>query len=102
MGKALNVPLHKMWGGYSDDVAAYAMGGCYRAEGDLGARGARNGGLAATRVLPAANSRWAPCRRRPNAERVRAARDGAEPGLSLMPDPNQGWHYEQALAPSRG
>jgi D-galactarolactone cycloisomerase len=31
------------------------------------------------------------------AERVKAARDGAGPDFWLMPDPNQAWNFEQAL-----
>src|SRR5690606_34357433 len=32
-----------------------------------------------------------------DAERVRAAREGAGSGFALMPDPNQGWTYDEAL-----
>lgn len=100
VGKALNVPLHKMWGGYGDDVAAYAMGGYYRAEDDLAGvaremESLREQGFAGCKLKVGALSPQA------DAERVRAARDGAGPGFRLMPDPNQGWNYEQALTFAR-
>lgn len=96
VGKALNQPLHKAWGGYRDAVPAYAMGGYYRAEDDLGSvaremAALREQGFAGCKVKVGALSPEA------DAQRVRAAREGAGPGFKLMPDPNQGWSFEEAL-----
>jgi L-alanine-DL-glutamate epimerase-like enolase superfamily enzyme len=96
VGKALNTPLHKLWGGFRDDVPAYAMGAYYRAEDDLGSvaremASLREQGFAGCKLKVGALSPEA------DAQRVRAARDGAGPGFRLMPDPNQGWSYEEAL-----
>lgn len=96
VGKALKTPLHRMWGGMRDHIPAFSMGGYYRAEDDLGGiaremESLRAQGYAGCKVKVGALSPQA------DAERIRAARDGAGPGFRLMPDPNQGWNYDQAL-----
>src|SRR5579862_2315879 len=35
VGKALNTPLYRLWGGYADEIPAVAMGAYYYAEDDL-------------------------------------------------------------------
>ena len=96
VGKALHVPLHRMWGGFRDDIPVMAMGGYYRSEDDLGAvaremEALRRQGFGGCKVKVGALTPEA------DAERLRAARDGAGPGFHLMPDPNQGWSYDEAL-----
>jgi D-galactarolactone cycloisomerase len=96
VGKALGAPLHRVWGGFREEIPAVSMGGYYRAEDDLGAiaremAALRQQGFAGCKLKVGALSPQA------DAERVRAARDGAGPGFWLMPDPNQGWSYEEAL-----
>lgn len=96
VGKALNTPLHKLWGGYRDELPVVAMGAYYYAEDDLGnvARemaALREQGFAGCKLKIGAQSPKA------DVERVRAAREAVGPDFWLMPDPNQGWTYEQAL-----
>jgi len=96
VGKALNTPLHKLWGGYRDELPVVAMGAYYYPEDDLKnvARemaSLREQGYTGCKLKVGALSPQA------DAERVRAAREGAGPGFWLMPDPNQGWTYEQTL-----
>jgi len=96
VGKALGAPLHRLWGGFRDDIPAIAMGGYYRAEDDLGGlaremESLRSQGFAGCKLKVGALAPEA------DAERVRAARAAAGPGFMLMPDPNQGWTYEEAL-----
>ncbi|HEY9281453.1 MAG TPA: mandelate racemase/muconate lactonizing enzyme family protein, partial [Eoetvoesiella sp.] len=96
VGKALEMPLHRLWGGMREQVPAFSMGGYYRAEGDLSGiasemEALRLQGFAGCKLKVGALSPEA------DAQRVRAAREGAGPDFRLMPDPNQGWSYEQAL-----
>ena len=100
VGKALNTPLHKMWGGFRDEIPVVAMGAYYYPENDLQQVSAemtklRAEGYAGCKLKVGALSPQA------DAERVRAARDGAGPGFWLMPDPNQGWTYDEALTFAR-
>jgi len=100
VGKALNAPLHRVWGGFRDEVPVVAMGAYYYPENDLAQVASemaslREQGFAGCKLKVGAQSPQA------DAERVRAARDGAGPGFWLMPDPNQGWNYEQALTFAR-
>ncbi len=96
VGKALNAPLNKLWGGFRDQIPAVAMGAYYYAEDDL-TQVARE--MAALREQGFAGCKLKVGALSPeqDAERVRAAREGAGPEFWLMPDPNQGWDYEQAL-----
>ena len=96
VGKALNVPLHRMWGGFRDEIPVVAMGAYYYPEDDLN--------NVAKEMAALHEQGFAGCKLKigaktpqQDAERVRAARDGAGPGFWLMPDPNQGWTYEQTL-----
>lgn len=96
VGKALRVPLHRLWGGCRNDIPVIAMGGYYRSEDDLGAiaremEALRKQGFGGCKVKVGGLAPEA------DAERVRAARDGAGAGFHLMPDPNQGWSYDEAL-----
>ena len=96
VGKALKAPLHKVWGGFRDELPVVAMGAYYYPENDLAQVAAemaalREAGYAGCKLKVGAQSPQA------DALRVRAARDGAGPGFWLMPDPNQGWTYDQAL-----
>ncbi len=96
VGKSMHAPLHHVWGGQGDSIPAIAMGGYYKPKDDL---------LEVAREM--ANLRaqgFAGCKLKvgaltpeQDAERVRAARDGAGAGFWLMPDPNQGWSFAEAL-----
>lgn len=96
VGKAANVPLYMLWGGYRDEVPAIAMGGYYREDNDLGAV-AREAEQLRLQGFAGCKLKVGKLDPRGDAERVRAARDGAGPGFKLMPDPNQAWSFEQAL-----
>ncbi|HEY4373890.1 MAG TPA: mandelate racemase/muconate lactonizing enzyme family protein [Burkholderiales bacterium] len=96
VGKALNAPLHRLWGGMRDEIPVVAMGAYYYPENDLQnvARemaGLREMGVKGCKLKIGAKSP------KEDAERVRAAREGGGPDFWLMPDPNQGWTYDQAL-----
>ncbi|GAA4335166.1 mandelate racemase/muconate lactonizing enzyme family protein [Pigmentiphaga soli] len=96
LGKALGAPLHRVWGGMADEVPAMAMGAYYNDENDLRtvrkemeslkAQGFAGCKLKVGRLSPEAD-----------AERVKAARDGAGPDFWLVPDPNQGYDFDQAI-----
>jgi len=96
VGKSMHAPLHHVWGGQGDSIPAIAMGGYYKPVDDL---------LSVAREMESLREQgFAGCKLKvgalspeQDAERVRAARDGAGPGFWLMPDPNQGWSFEQAL-----
>ncbi len=96
IGQALQAPLHRIWGGAAESVPVVSMGGYYRAENELQAIAAEMEALRA--------QGYAGCKVKvggltpeQDAERLRVARDAAGPGFRLMPDPNQGWDYQQAL-----
>lgn len=96
VGKALGVPLHRLWGGFRDEIPVMAMGGYYRAEDDLGGlaremEALREQGFAGCKVKVGGLSPEA------DAARLRAARAAVGDGFRLMPDPNQGWTFEEAL-----
>ena len=96
VGQAMHAPLHHVWGGQSDTIEAIAMGGYYKPKDDLievarEMESLRAQGFAGCKLKVGALSP------EQDAQRVRAARDGAGPGFWLMPDPNQGWSFEEAL-----
>ena len=96
VGKAYGAPLHRLWGGQADTITAIAMGGYYRQQDDLKSlakeietlreQGFKGCKLKAGGLSP-----------EEDAERVRVARDAAGPDFWLMPDPNQGWSFDEAL-----
>jgi len=89
-GKALNLPLYQLLGGYRDRVPAYASGGYFR-EGktlddlanemqsyiDLGFNAVK---MKVGRLTP-----------EQDAERVRVAREAVGPSVRLMADANNAW-----------
>lgn len=96
VGKAMQAPLHHVWGGQGDSIPAVAMGAYYKPKDDLlevarEMASLRDQGFSGCKLKVGALSP------EQDAERVRAARDGAGPGFWLMPDPNQGWSFDEAL-----
>ncbi len=96
VGKSMQAPLHHVWGGQSDTIPAIAMGGYYKPQNDLfevsrEMASLKDQGFSGCKLKVGAQSP------EQDAERVRAARDGAGPDFWLMPDPNQGWSFEEAL-----
>jgi D-galactarolactone cycloisomerase len=98
IGKALGVPLFRLWGGYRDRLPAICIGGYYTADErdiaamieryrELGFGGCKFkvGGLAPEQ----------------DARRVRRAREAAGPDFVLMVDANQGYARAQAIELAR-
>ena len=93
-GKALGLPLYRLWGAVADDLPISVIGGYYHAE------------LAEVPRLVEryAAMGFAGCKfkvggRSPteDAARVRAARSAAGPGFALMVDANQGYELREAV-----
>jgi D-arabinonate dehydratase len=94
VGKALGVPLRKIWGGYRDELPLIAIGGYYHTSlAELAAEMAwyREHGLAGCKFKVGGASP------EEDAARFRAAREGGGPGFVLMADANQGYTREEAV-----
>jgi len=96
VGKALGAPLHRVWGGMADEVPAIAMGAYYNAENDLG--------IVRDEILALKERGFAGCKVKvgrlapeKDAARVRAAREAAGPDFWLIPDPNQGYSFDESV-----
>jgi D-galactarolactone cycloisomerase len=92
VGKALDQPLHRLWGGYRDTIPVIAIGGYYGhqdvseevsslCESGLAGMKFKVGGLTP----------------KEDADRFRAARAAAGDGFVLCADANQGWTPAQAI-----
>jgi len=92
-GKALALPLHRVWGSVTDSLPMSVIGGYYHLdEGqtrDLMGRYAQQ--FSGVKFKVGGRS---PVE---DAERVRIAREGGGPGLSLMVDANQGYDLRDAV-----
>jgi D-arabinonate dehydratase len=94
VGKAVGLPLHRLWGGYRDRLPAICIGGYYSDdEADV-----------ARQIERYAELGFAGCKfkvggRSPeeDARRVRLARVAAPDGFVLMADANQGYTRAEAL-----
>ena len=75
VGKALDTPLYKLWGGYRDKLPVICIAGYYEENKTLADFGREMEQIRAT-AIPAANSRSAaaPRRRTPNASALREVR----------------------------
>jgi D-arabinonate dehydratase len=94
VGKALGVPLSRLWGGYHADLPLIAIGGYYgNSLTDLAAEMAwyREQGLAGCKFKVGG----APPEE--DAARFRAAREGGGPDFVLMADANQGYTLAEAV-----
>lgn len=94
LGKALGVPLSKIWGGYHQALPLIAIGGYYHNSlAELGAEMAwyRERGIAGCKFKVGGSTP------EEDAERFRAARDGGGPDFILMADANQGYTVEEAV-----
>ncbi len=94
MGKALNMPLYKLWGGYRDSVPVITIGGYYSEDADItrGGEGPRRFGLRRHEVQ---DRRTQP----PKRMRCASARPAAPAAttLNLAVDANQGYTVAQAI-----
>jgi len=92
-GKAVGLPLHRMWGSVADSLPMSVIGGYYHLDLDqtrelIGAYATRFSGV-----------KFKVGGRTPkeDAIRVRAARDAAGPDFAIMVDANQGYERAQAV-----
>jgi D-galactarolactone cycloisomerase len=95
VGRALGVPLYKLWGGYRDALPLVAIGGYYHTgHAELAAEMAwyREHGLAGCKFKVGGATP------EEDAARFRAAREGGGPDFVLMADANQGYTPAEAVA----
>ena len=94
-GRALGLPLHRVWGSVTDTVPISVIGGYYHLSLDEVAgliHGYREAGFAGVKFKVGGRT---PAE---DAARVRVAREAAGPDFALMVDGNQGYDRAQAVA----
>ncbi len=94
VGKALGMPLYRLWGGYRAALPLIAIGGYYfRSHQELGEEMEfyRAQGLAGCKFKVGGATP------EEDAARFRAAREAAGPDFVLMADANQGYTLQEAL-----
>ena len=93
-GRAIGLPLHRIWGSVTDSVPISVIGGYYHLSqdevGDV-IRGYSEAGFAGVKFKVGGKT---PAE---DAARVRVARDAAGPDFALMVDANQGYDRAQAV-----
>jgi L-alanine-DL-glutamate epimerase-like enolase superfamily enzyme len=92
IGKALGMPLHRLWGGYTDTLPVITIGGYYGKQ-DIAAEVSelRERGLAGMKFKVGGRTP------EEDAERFRRARAAAGPDFVLCADANQGWTPGDAI-----
>jgi len=92
IGKALDQPLHRLWGGYRDSLPVMTIGGYYGTQ-DIAAEVTelRERGLAGMKFKVGGLTP------EEDAVRFRTARDAAGPDFVLCADANQGWTPADAV-----
>ena len=100
VGKALDAPLYKLWGGYTDRLPSICIAGYYE-EGKTLADFGRE--MEQIKLQGHAGCKFKVGGRAPaeDAERVRVARDAVGDDFVLVVDANQGWTLRQAVEFSR-
>jgi D-galactarolactone cycloisomerase len=100
VGKALDAPLYKIWGGYADRLPSICIAGYYE-EGKTLADFGRE--MEEIKAAGHAGCKFKVGGRTPaeDAERVRVARKAAGEDFILIVDANQGWTLRQAVEFSR-
>ena len=100
VGKALNAPLYRLWGGYADRLPVVCIAGYYEENKTLADFGREMEQIRATGY---AGCKFKVGGRTPkeDAERVRIARKAAGDDFVLTVDANQGWSLREAVAFSR-
>jgi D-arabinonate dehydratase len=94
LGKALGVPLFRLWGGYRDRLTAICIGGYYTDDlADVGRQ------IESYRELGFGGCKFKVGRLEPeqDAHRTRLAREAAGDDFVLMADANQGYTRAQAV-----
>lgn len=95
VGKALGMPLWRLWGGYTDRIPLVAIGGYYGEP--LGAIAEEVADLK-ERGLAGMKFKVGGADPHTDAQRVRAAREAGGPEFILTVDANQGYDVPQAVA----
>lgn len=92
-GKAVGLPMHRLWGSVADSLPMSVIGGYYHL--DLG----QTRELLAGYAQRFSGAKFKVGGRTPaeDAERVRAAREATGPDFALMVDANQGYDRAQAV-----
>ena len=100
VGKALNTPLYRLWGGYADRLPVVCIAGCYEENRQLADFGRE---MEQIRASGCAGRKFKVGGRTPkeDAERVRVARKAVGDDFVLTVDANQGWSLREAVAFSR-
>ncbi|TPJ63451.1 mandelate racemase/muconate lactonizing enzyme family protein [Mesorhizobium sp. B2-7-1] len=100
VGKALNVPLYKLWGGYRDRLPVICIAGYYEENKTLADFGRE---MEDIRAAGYAGCKFKVGGRTPkeDAERVRTARSAVGDDFVLCIDANQGWTLREAVEFSR-
>jgi D-arabinonate dehydratase len=100
VGKAINTPLYKIWGGYTDRLPVICIAGYY-VEGKTLADFGRE--MEQIRADGYCGCKFKVGGRTPkeDAARVRAAREAVGEDFALIVDANQGWSLRQAVEFSR-
>ncbi len=96
IGKALDTPLYKLWGGYRDRLPVIAIAGYYEEGKTLGDIGRE---MEQLRSMGLGGCKFKVGGRSPeeDAERVRAARAAAGDDFILCADANQGYTQREAI-----
>jgi L-alanine-DL-glutamate epimerase-like enolase superfamily enzyme len=92
-GKAVGLPIHRLWGSVADSLPMSVIGGYYHLDRD------QTREVVAGYAQRFAGMKFKVGGRSPaeDAERVRAAREAAGPDFALMVDANQGWERAEAV-----
>ena len=94
LGRAVGLPLYRLWGAVSDEVPISIIGGYYHLDADgIGeaVRRYREQGFGGLKFKVGGRS---PAE---DAERFRVAREAAGPDFTLMADANQGYELSEAV-----
>jgi L-alanine-DL-glutamate epimerase-like enolase superfamily enzyme len=93
VGKALGLPLWRLWGGYRNRLQVTSAGGYYGQPWSI------EDEIAAFRELGVAGLKWKVGGLSPeeDASRFRRAREAAGPGFVLCADANQAWTPREAI-----
>ncbi len=96
VGKALEMPLYRLWGGYRDRLPVICIAGYYEENKTLADFGRE---MEAIRAAGYAGCKFKVGGRTPaeDAARVRAAREAAGDDFVLVVDANQGWSLRDAV-----
>lgn len=97
VGKALGVPLWKLWGGYRSSIPVISIGGYYRPDADI----AREVGELRDKGFAGMKFKIGGLTPAEDADRVRQALAAAGDDFKIAVDANQGWSAAQAIEFSR-